>query len=289
MSFLGSAAGAIVGGIGEYFGTSSANALQQSLFNQQIGFNREVMQNRHQWEVEDLKKAGLNPLLSATTGTGTLSAPNPPTTQKANYAQSAAQLATLSIQEKQADAMLQSAEAARISAESAKNKTDFDIGKSFDFTVSSWQKDFDLRSKLADSQINSAAAQTKLFQAQEMAQKINNVYLPDILEMNLSEADTRIAVSLAQTAADVKLKEAQTSATVSDAEVNRILAQNAVKNGVSERSLNSANYKRIMNDIAGSKYETRLRGNEYYDFMDTAGQIIKQLSPFTSLGIGIRR
>ena len=56
MSFLGSAAGAIVGGIGEYFGTSSANSLQQSLFNQQIGFNREVMQNRHQWEVEDTRQ-----------------------------------------------------------------------------------------------------------------------------------------------------------------------------------------------------------------------------------------
>ncbi len=289
MSFLGSAAGAVVGGIGEYFGTSSANALQQSLFNQQLGFNREVMQNRHQWEVEDLKKAGLNPLLSATTGTGTLSAPSPPTTQKANYAQSAAQLATLSIQDKQAAAMLQSAEAAKISAETAKTKTDFDIGKSFDFTVDSWKKDFELRSRLADSQIHSANVQNKLIEAQEMAQKINNVYLPDILEMNLSEADTRIAVSLAQTAADVKLKEAQSSAALSDAQVNRILAQNAVRNGVSERALNTANYERIMNDIAGSKYETRFRGNQYYDFMDTMGQMIKQLSPFTNIGIGIRR
>lgn len=289
MSFLGSAVGAIAGGIGEYFGASSANALQQSLFNQQIGFNREVMQNRHQWEVEDLKKAGLNPLLSATTGTGTLSAPNPPTTQKANFAQSAAQLATLSIQDKQAAAMLQSAEAAKISAETAKTKTDFDVGKSFDFTVDSWKKDFDLRTRAVESDISSAAAQTKLVQAQEMAQKINNVYLPYILEMNLSEADTRIAVSLAQTAADVKLKEAQTSSTLSDAQVNRMLADNAIKNGVSERSLNTANYERIMNDIAGSKYETRLRGNQYYDFMDTFGQIIHQLSPFTNLGIGIRR
>ena len=141
MSFLGSAAGSLVGAVGEYFGTSSANALQQSLFNQQLSFNREVMQNRHQWEVEDLKKAGLNPLLSATTGTGTLSAPNPPTTQKANYAQSAAQLATLSIQDKQAEAMLQSAEAAKISAEASRDKTNFDMGKSFDFSVSSWQKE----------------------------------------------------------------------------------------------------------------------------------------------------
>ncbi len=289
MSWLSSVAGSVLGGVGEYIGASSANRLQQDLFNQQVSFNREVMQNRHQWEVEDLKKAGLNPLLSATTGTGTLSASAPPITQKANYAQSAAALASLSIQDKQADAMLQSAEAAKISAEVAKTKTDFDVGKSFDFTVDSWKKDFDLRSRAVESDISSAAAQTKLVQAQEMAQKINNIYLPDILEMNLSEADTRIAVSLAQTAADVKLKEAQASSALSDAQVNRILADNAVKNGVSERALNTANYERIYNDIAGSKYETRLRGNSAYDFADTLGQVIHAISPFTNLGLGLRR
>ena len=248
MSFLGSAAGSLVGAVGEYFGTSSANALQQSLFNQQLSFNREVMQNRHQWEVEDLKKAGLNPLLSATTGTGTLSAPNPPTTQKANYAQSAAQLATLSIQDKQAEAMLQSAEAAKISAEASRDKTNFDMGKSFDFSVSSWQKEFDLESKLADSQITSASAQTKLTEAQTLNTKIQNVYLPYILEGNLAEQDQRILVTAAEAAADIKLKEAQANAAVSDAESNRILALTAERNGISERELNSANITRIKNE-----------------------------------------
>lgn len=32
---------------------------------------KEVMKNRHQWEVDDMRKAGLNPILSATGGSGT--------------------------------------------------------------------------------------------------------------------------------------------------------------------------------------------------------------------------
>lgn len=34
----------------------------------QIEWNREAMQNKHQYEVEDLKAAGLNPILSANSG-----------------------------------------------------------------------------------------------------------------------------------------------------------------------------------------------------------------------------
>jgi len=48
------AAGSLVSGI---FGQSSAN--------RSIKFQREAAKNAHQWEVEDLRKAGLNPILSA--------------------------------------------------------------------------------------------------------------------------------------------------------------------------------------------------------------------------------
>lgn len=141
MSFLGDALGPVIGAVGgilgESIGASSANSLQRDTLKQQMAFNREVMQNRHQWEVEDLKKAGLNPLLSATSPTGTLSSPGAPAAAKANYAQSAQALASLSIQNKQAEAQLASSEAAKLNAESLKRKTDFETGSQFDFAKSS--------------------------------------------------------------------------------------------------------------------------------------------------------
>ena len=53
-----------------YGANKQANA-SSSANKQQIEWQREAMQNRHQWEVEDLRKAGLNPILSANAGAST--------------------------------------------------------------------------------------------------------------------------------------------------------------------------------------------------------------------------
>ncbi|QCS36101.1 minor capsid protein [Capybara microvirus Cap1_SP_124] len=64
-SSIGSAVNSLLGG------TSSAKqanryALQQASVSNE--YQKEFANNAHQWEVEDLKKAGLNPILSANTG-----------------------------------------------------------------------------------------------------------------------------------------------------------------------------------------------------------------------------
>lgn len=46
-------------------GARKANNANAAINDASIAFQREAAQNAHQWEVEDLRKAGLNPILSA--------------------------------------------------------------------------------------------------------------------------------------------------------------------------------------------------------------------------------
>lgn len=285
MSFLGDALGPVIGAVGgilgESIGASSANSLQRETLDKQMAFNREVMQNRHQWEVEDLKKAGLNPLLSATAPTGTLSAPGAPAAAKANYAQSAQALASLSIQNKQAEAQLASSEAAKLNAESLKKKTDFETGSQFDFAKSSWQSDFNLRKSLADSSIATASEQQKLIKAQTMYQKIQNVYLPYLNELALDSGQQAMALAVMKTDAEIKELNARSSSEVTNAQANMMLAVNAQKMGVSQRDLNSANMKNVLQDVQHKAYEQRFenKGFGWYDFSNYFGHVIKNFIP----------
>lgn len=71
------AIGNIAGSFGG--GNSSKKALKAwtKQFNMQKEWEKEKMQSSHQWEVQDLLNAGLNPVLSANGGAMNASAPNP--------------------------------------------------------------------------------------------------------------------------------------------------------------------------------------------------------------------
>jgi len=58
-------AGSAYGAYMDYKGVEAMNAANAQIAERQMAFQRESFQNRHQWEVEDLRKAGLNPILSA--------------------------------------------------------------------------------------------------------------------------------------------------------------------------------------------------------------------------------
>lgn len=71
MSLFGSAAGAIAGGVLNAFGQGMANNANAALAIADRDFQREVLQNRHQWETQDYQKAGFNRIMALNSSGGT--------------------------------------------------------------------------------------------------------------------------------------------------------------------------------------------------------------------------
>lgn len=70
MSLFGAAAGAIAGGVSSIIGGALSNSAARhasTVANQRNIYN---YQHRYQWAMEDMQKAGLNPMLAATQGIG---------------------------------------------------------------------------------------------------------------------------------------------------------------------------------------------------------------------------
>lgn len=67
----GTIIGAGISAAGSYLSAQKQASAADAANDKQIAWQREAMQNRHQWEVEDLRKAGLNPILSANAGAST--------------------------------------------------------------------------------------------------------------------------------------------------------------------------------------------------------------------------
>ena len=62
MGFFSGLGSALIGGAASLLGGSSQNKASAKEAGASRLFTKEQMQNKHQWEVEDLKKAGLNPV-----------------------------------------------------------------------------------------------------------------------------------------------------------------------------------------------------------------------------------
>ena len=74
MSWFSKFAGSIVGGALGFLGGERANKQQASQFAQNYQLAHDQLYKQHQIEVEDLKAAGLNPILSANGGNSTFGA-----------------------------------------------------------------------------------------------------------------------------------------------------------------------------------------------------------------------
>lgn len=69
--------GAGLSALGGYLGQQDTNSANAAQFAQANAFTKEMYQNRYQWQVQDLQKAGLNPMLAYTNGAPTVSSSSP--------------------------------------------------------------------------------------------------------------------------------------------------------------------------------------------------------------------
>jgi len=61
---LAAALPALIGGVASAFGQASANSEAKASAQRQMDFQKETLQHQYQWGMQDMRKAGLNPILA---------------------------------------------------------------------------------------------------------------------------------------------------------------------------------------------------------------------------------
>lgn len=250
MAFLGIGLPAAVGIasdiVGGLFGSHSAEEAAEKQFqnnwelmNHQFELNAMTAQRKHQWEVSDLRKAGLNPILSANSASGVsgvgLPSSGMPEAQKYDLSKAMNAVANTALAKKQFDLEEYKAQSDRIKADADMLRARNDEAR----TPSA------ISMQESQSQVN-----LKNIEMLDKNYELNKIYN----EAQVREIDQRIINSVMEVEAKVdylhksgeaamisaSAQQAHAAAAMRSAEAQEIIAQVAQANGISQRQLNDA-------------------------------------------------
>lgn len=238
MGFLSSALGVV----GSLVGASMQNSAQAQFQAQNYAYQRESLQNRHQWEVEDLRKAGLNPILSATNSSGGMINTGTPSAASVDLPKALEQISNSALARKDEQLREYNAKTDRIKADADMLRARQDEAKTSS-AIELTQAQTGTTKEQARYLVKSAEMMDKNYELQ----KIYN-------QAQVREIDQRIINSVAEVKAKVQyLKDSGRAALMSasaaqvsaqaamqNAASQAIIAEVARENGISQRQLNDA-------------------------------------------------
>ena len=303
MSLLSDVVGSVIGGATSIWSSNQANSAAFQMQANSLAAQKEALQNRHQWEVADLKKAGLNPILSANSGAAGISGATANVTAPDiagainKIANSAFARKQTELAEKELDVKQDQANASKLNA--AANYLEAEVNQS-----------------KANSAIELNQANTKYLGILGNYQNVKAENETAMTKMNIKKTQQDIINAVQQTAATIEYLRktgdaalTSASAAARNAAAQEVMASVAAQNGISLRQLQgamtqknlaeigevSARINRINAEADKTTVERNILFNRYpltsgkdentglRQDLFGAGELMKILSPFTDL------
>ena len=232
--------GALLGGVmdiaGGIFSADMQNSATEAMQMRNIAWEKEQLQNKHQWEVEDLRKAGLNPILSAPNASSAVSAGSPQgASPNIQLSKTLEALSNSALMRKETELKQFALDTERIKADAAMIEA-----KQKEFLTPSAQA---LNQTQADLNITNIWRMSKLVPLEEAYAKANIDKTKQDMLNSIVQVQALVRYYDAQGRAAIMMGSAaqsQAAAAHRNAAANEIIAEVARENGVSERALKDA-------------------------------------------------